>query len=394
MEEKQKLKRNVWKYYLFSILGSLFFPLPIIVLFWQNNGLSLTQIMILQSLFAIAIVVLEVPTGYFADIFGRRTTLINSAIFLTLGVIVYSIGHNFAQFLIAEILWAVGVSLNSGTGAAFVYDTLKDLGREKSYKKIWGKTIGYGFVAMAFASVLGGLIGKIGFRSTFYATLPCLALLIPLAFSMKEPKRHKRIFERGYMYELLKILKFSLVENKKIRWLIIYSGVVLAFNSAVLWLYQPYFTLSGLDIVHFGVVFASFQIVAAISSKYAHKIEEKLGQKRSLIMLVVLVGVSYLLMSNFVYLFSFSFAFLQQFVRGFSEPVITDYINKLTSSDIRATVLSAQNLSSALMYACIIPFIGWIADVYSIVQALTVLGITIFVVGTGLLLILHKGKVI
>lgn len=56
-------------------------------------------------------------------------------------------------------------------------------------------------------------------------------------------------------------------------------------------------------------------------------------------------------MSNFIYLFSFSFAFIQQFVRGFSKPVITDYINKLVSSDIRATVLSAQNLVGRLFYA-------------------------------------------
>ena len=61
----------------------------------------------------------------------------------------------------------------------------------------------------------------------------------------------------------------------------------------------------------FGIVFASFQIVAALTSKYAHILEERIGQRYSLIMLVVLLVMSYVLMSNFIFLFSFSFAFLQ-----------------------------------------------------------------------------------
>lgn len=138
-----------------------------------------------------------------------------------------------------------------------------------------------------------------------------MILLIPLSISLKEPKRHKRIFERCYLFELLKVLKNSLIKNEKIRWLIIYSAIIAGFNIAVLCLYQPYFKLTGLDIFYFGFVFAAFNLVAALSSKYAHQIEEKLEQKYSLILLIILVGRSYLLMSNFIYLFSFFFAFFQ-----------------------------------------------------------------------------------
>ena len=111
-------------------------------------------------------------------------------------------------------------------------------------------------------------------------------------------------------------------------------------------------------------------------------------------MLIVLISVGYLLMSNFVYLFSFTFAFLHQFVRGFSKVVINDYINKLTTSDIRATVLSAKNMMGQLIYSAIIPFAGWIADVYSLLQALTVLGITTLIIGFVILLTFHKSKVV
>ncbi len=391
---KQKLKSNIWKFYLFRVFGSLVFFVPIVVLFWQENGLNLTQIMILQSLFSLAVVVLEVPTGYFADIFGRKKSLVYASAFFAAGIFVYSIGHNFYQFLVAELLWAFGASLASGADSALVYDTLRDLKQEKTYKKVWGNGLFYSLIAMSAACVVGGFIAKINFRWTFYAMIPFMLLLIPISLSMKEPMRHKRIFKKGYLFEMLEILKNSFVKNKKLRWLMVYSAVVLGFNSAVLWLYQPYFVLSGLDIVYFGFVFAAFNIVAALSAKYAHLIEKKLGQKQSLVMLVFLVGISYLLMSNFVFLFSFSFAFMQQFVRGFSGVVLTDYVNKLTTSDVRATVLSAQNLVARLFYAAIIPVIGWIADVYTLVQALTILGVTTLAAGIIILIILHKDKVV
>ncbi len=393
-ETQQKLKSNVWKFYLFQALSALTFFVPVIVLFWQDNGLSLTQIMVLQSLYSLTIVLLEVPSGYFADVFGRRKSLLLASIFLTFGIFTYSLGYNFYQFLIAEILWGVGDSFVSGTDSALVYDTLRDLKQEKLYKKVMGNAVFYYLIATSIASLIGGFIGKLNFRWTFYAMLPFMILLIPLSISLKEPKRHKYIFEKGYLLELFKILRNSMVKNEKIRWLIIYSAIIAGFNGAVLWLYQPYFKLTNLDIFYFGFIFAAFNLIAALSSKYAHHIEEKLGQKYSLILLVVLVAGSYLLMSNFIYLFSFSFAFIQQFVRGFSKPVITDYINKLVSSDIRATVLSAQNLMGRLFYAGIIPIIGWIVDVYTLIQALTILGITTFVAGISILLILHKDKVI
>ena len=390
----KKLEGNIWKLYIFQILRGLYFSVPVMVIFWQENGLSLTEIMILQSLFSIFVVLLEVPTGYFADVFGRKRSLIFASFFSFLGFIFYGLGYGFYQFLVAEILLAVALSLMSGADSAMLYDTLKDLKKENLYKKIWGSILSYGFVSIAFASVVGGFIGKIDLRWTIYLTLPFMFFLIPLSFSFKEPRRHKLIFKKGYIIDIFKIIKTVVLTNKKLKWLIIYSGVLLGFNGAGLWLYQPYFQISGLDIVYFGIVFAFFNVVAAISSKYAHKIENTMGQKFSLILLVLITGISYLLMSNFIYIFSFSFAFLHQFVRGFSAPIIDDYINKIVSSEIRATVLSVQNMSRRFFYATIIPIIGWIADVYSLLQALTILGITTLVIGMFSILMLRKVKVI
>ena len=99
-------------------------------------------------------------------------------------------------------------------------------------------------------------------------------------------------------------------------------------------------------------------------------------------------------MSKIVFLFSFIFIFLFQFVRGFSQPLFSDYVNKLTASDIRATVLSVQSLVQRLLYALLVPFIGWAADVYSVLQAFTIAGLITLIGGIILLFILRKEKII
>ncbi len=393
MNEK-KLQANIWKYYLRQFFGGMLFVVPVIVLFWQENGLSITEIMVLQSIYAIVVVLLEVPTGYFADLYGRKKSLIIASIATFLAVLAYSLSSNFFQFLGAEILFAFGISFASGASSAFVYDTLAGIKKEFEYKKVWGNSLFMSMIAVGLSGIIGGFIADISLRYTMYVSLPFIALVIPITLWMYEPQKEKVIFQRGYGREVLNTIKDTFTANRKLMWLILYSGVVYAFNQAALWLYQPYFALSGLSVVYFGFVFAGFQLVSAISSKYSYKIEMFLGKKFSLMMLIFLVSTSYILMANFVFLFSFSFAFLQQFVRGFRGVVIDDYINKLANSKTRATILSSDAFIGKIIYATIIPIIGWITDVYSLLQAITVLGVSTLLIGIVMLLLIKKYKVI
>jgi len=49
-------------------------------------------------------------------------------------------------------------------------------------------------------------------------------------------------------------------------------------------------------------------------------------------------------------------------------------VHKLTDSHIRATIASVKSLMEKMLSAVITPFIGWIADIYSLEQALSLSG--------------------
>lgn len=394
-KQKNRLEGNIWKTYAFQIFDvSISFMVPIIVLFWQGNGLSLTEIMILQSFFSIAVTVLEVPSGYFADIHGRKKSLLIGAIGLTIGIIAYSLGTDFISFLIAELFLAVGASFISGADSALLYDSLKDLGREKEYKAIWGSASFYALIGMAVANIIGGFVGKVDLRYPLYIAIPLTALMIPLALSVQEPKRHKKIYEKGYAHELFRILHEDVWKNPKLRWIMIYGAFLLTMVQGALWLYQPYMKMTGLDVAYFGIVFALFNVVAGLSAKYSENIEKKIGNNASFIFLIIIIAVSFFLMSTFLFVFSFLFILLHQFVRGSSKVFISDAIHNIASSDHRATIISTQSMVSRLAYAMIIPVLGYFADSTGIITVFYAMGVFSILSGIILITAFKKNQVL
>src|SRR5512133_1914863 len=124
--------------------------MPIIVPFYQENHLSLTEIMLLKSVYSVVIVVLELPSGYFADVLGRKKMLVSGAFLGAAGFIVYAFTHSYFGFLIAEIALGAGQSFISGADSAMLYDTLAAHKRNQQYTRYEGLKASVGIFSEAF----------------------------------------------------------------------------------------------------------------------------------------------------------------------------------------------------------------------------------------------------
>lgn len=384
------LKANIWKLQLYLGLYSLMFFIPIITLFFLDNGLSLTQIMIIQGAYSILYVVLEIPSGYFADAFGRKTALLITGICTVLSVFLFASGTGFFQFLLANICWATAGVFISGADTALLYDSLKELQREKEYKKIWGNITFIYLMGAALASILGGLLGEMGLRYPFYAMLPSALLLIAISLSFSEPKREQKIVKKHFFSQMMQEAKLSFLDHKQRRWLLLYGGIITSFLGTAYFLYQPYFVLSGIDIAYFGLVFASFYALSGISARYAHLFEDRWGQKISLLLLLLVPALGFFLMGHVLFFWGFLFALLFQFAKGFSSVVLSDALHQMSSSKNRATVFSLQSVLEKIFLSLLAPSIGWIADVYTLPQALKLSGVLLLLFGGIALLLLWK----
>ena len=117
---KKKLEQNIWKFYLYRLFSSLAFVGPIFVLFLQDNGLSVTEIMVLQSIYSAVIMLFVIPSGIIADYIGRKKILIVNAVFVSLGWAIFALSSDFFGFLIAEITVALASAMWMASGSAFL----------------------------------------------------------------------------------------------------------------------------------------------------------------------------------------------------------------------------------------------------------------------------------
>lgn len=109
--------------------------MPVVVLFFRENDLSMFQIMLLQAIFSVSVLILEIPSGYYADVFGRKKAIVLGTIFGSCGFTVYSLSQELGGFLIAELILGLGSSFISGSDSALLFESLKETGQEGGYDR-------------------------------------------------------------------------------------------------------------------------------------------------------------------------------------------------------------------------------------------------------------------
>ncbi len=389
-----RVQSNIWKIGVIKALRWFMLMMPTIVLFFQENGLSMKEVLLLQSLFSVAVIIFEIPSGYFSDVVGRKATIVLACILSFLGFSIYTISYGFTGFLIAELVLGLGSSFLSGTDSAILYDSLLQANRDGEYKKYEGRLSAVGNFSEALASFAGGLLAVISLRTPIYAEAIVVFFSIPLALTLVEPARKAYKNTEGSIREIAKIVTYCLHQHSELKWLMVYSAIVGASTLTMAWFVQPYFLTVGLPLAYFGIAWGLLNISTGMFSLYAHKIEMTLGRTRSLVMLIFLSFLGSLLLALFQSLWAMVFLLLFYFVRGVNNPIIQDYVNRLITSDMRATVLSVKNLVGRILFAIIGPFIGWITDVYSLQVALITSGSMFLGLGVISLLFLRKYKAV
>lgn len=356
---EMKTARNIRVYYFYMGLFQLIIG-PILTLYLLNKGLRFTEIMVLQSFFSVAVVVLEVPSGAVGDLVGRRFSLFLAGIFMAFGAIGYITGTRFWQFMIGETLFACGMSLKSGSDTAIVYDSLKKLGDEKAFATVQGKGESFALASQIIGSVISGFV------YTIHPELPlvisaCLLLSSAIAaLFFHEIKTFEHDTKPGYIRQI-QMSGLFLLSHKRVRSIVLYSIFFYVFFRVGFWYYQPYFQETKIQPEYFGLIFALFNVAATLSARYAGKLIHKTKGK-SMILLSILMAASFILLGITRLPFGFIFICLQQVARGLQIPVFMKYINKHIPSNQRATIISCSSLLKNLAAAVAFPLVGVFMD--------------------------------
>jgi MFS family permease len=381
-QRRARLRANLPKLNLLAALRGALLIVPVLVPFFQEYGLSLTEIFWLQAIFGIAVALFEVPSGYFSDSIGRKASLVIGAIGVTLGFGAYALASNFWGFLVGELILAVGCGFISGSDSAIVFDTLVELDEEDRYASSYGRQRSLANFSEAASSIAGAALAVVSLHLPLFLQVGVCALSIPVALSLTEPKRQRFSHAAGPWAGMLDIVKEALGLRREIRQLIVLSAVLMTATLTMVWFTQPWLGEAQIPLAAFGIVWAALRIGVGVSALCAARLEASLGFNRTVaLMLIVLAcGFGLCAWQQSAWLIPALLAF--SFVRGTSLIVFSEAINRATPSDRRATVLSIESLLCRLLFAPLAPLVGWVADAYSLSTAIALSG-AVFALGTA-----------
>lgn len=366
--------KNIPRLYLVKISKWFNMVMPVVVLFYQSNNMGMHEIFLLKAIYSVAIVAMEIPSGWMADVWGRKKTLILGSILGSLGFLIYSFSYGFMAFVVAEIILGIGHSFVSGADSAMLYDSLKADRKTDKYIREEGRITSAGNFAEAIAGIVAGFLAAISLRTPFYFQFAVAAIAIPAALTMIEPKVHTKehIHSIGL---LVRNIRKTFLKDQNLRIAILISSVTGTATLTFAWLVQPFFEAIHLPVEMFGIFWTALNLTVGVSSVFAHKIAIFFGRKWSIFGVIVLLAAGYIFSGITISYWGFIFLFLFYLVRGIATLIFKNYINKYTGSEMRATMLSVRNFIIRIVFAGIGPLLGWITDNIGLDQAFILAGI-------------------
>ena len=335
--------------------------LPVFFLYF-NAHLDIKDVIVLESIYYISVVILEVPSGYFSDYFGRKITLVLSSLFFGIAYAIFGLADpQFSLFVIAQLFLAGGMSFMSGTTTSFHYEALQEKGLESTFADREASVQSLEQYAGGFAVLAGGVLGAWHLNLGYIVSLVCIipALIICILFT--EPKtnaEHHDAVEKGVL-NVISYLKFP-----ELRWIFLFSIVLFILTHIPYEFYQPYLDLLDLEALSMntaitsGVLFAFARFVGAATAARSTRWVRKYGLKRMCyISLVIQIGLIALL--GFV-LHPVVAALL--LLRGISmaltrAPLNAEIAPRIAKSQ-RASYFSMQSLAGRLAYASSLFFLS------------------------------------
>ena len=159
------------------------------LLWWtQEKGMSPALVAATMAAGDLALMALEVPTGWFADRFGSRRSLILGSVLQVAGMICCWLAEGIPGLIAACLLVAVADAFRSGADQALLYRTCLALGREPAFQQIEARSRAVQVVVLAALTVAGGaVVSTWGFTAGWLAETTLCALGALVAVAMIEP---------------------------------------------------------------------------------------------------------------------------------------------------------------------------------------------------------------
>ena len=351
---------SIRRFYLYQLVTRTEFTGGIWILYLTSRGFSLSQIGLAESAFHLAPVLLELPSGSFADLIGRRWSLALGALLVAISAALIFVAPSFWVVLVAMFLNGTSYSFRSGADQAYLYDALGE--QRSSYTGILGKLIGAGYIVGGATLWLGAALSDISYAWPYGLVVGAGLAGVWLAAGLVEPPRRAIGARRPSAVEHIRDVVHELRQRPRVAAMLAFSGGFWATGTVAYLYLQAAFSDRGLSNSTIGLVIGGALLVSAAGAAVTGRAERVGTFRRQVVILGLLSGlgvaglaVGSIWLATAAYLAS-------NVVIGLLEPLMYAWFNRQMPSEQRATLLSAESWLFSLTMIVIFPLSGWLAE--------------------------------
>jgi MFS family permease len=359
MSDQRELKSNIWKYFLIILTNRRNY-IPILAIYFLTlPNATAQQIGLYIGIGWLAGFLLEIPSGYISDKFGHKKTLILAKFFMLISTLFFIFGNSLPYFILGSSFIALGFAFTSGTGGAFLHNTLVGLKREKDYGDIDGKIRAKASLVSAGMILLLPLLTKIALVLPIKIYLIFDVVGILTVFSLYSPKiKYSAEDEEGEkIWSQLKRFKGTGFYVTSL-----FVGFIGGFIMALSPFKEPFVESLGFPIIFIGSIMAFSRVVWFIVG-HNLKILKKIKLKKLLFYEIFFFSGLLILSSQLrnPYFIGLIFATMIGYYHGRSSLIGEHYLNNfLINKRYKATMLSIKQQIGKLFEAGIVLSIGFI----------------------------------
>lgn len=377
---------NIRLFIAFRVFFNARFYYPVFTILFLDYGLTIEQFSILNTVWAITIVCAEVPSGALADLLGRKRLLVLTALLMIVELSVIALvptanmSFVFWAFLFNRILSGLAEAMASGADEAIAFDSLVEQGNPEHWPRVLSVQMRISSLAGVISTTVGALVydpnivnrvlswfgygGQLtqqhSMRYPIYLTLllAFMALWCVSRFRETEEKAGNGI----ETVSMKTVWNAGLLTLKAGTWILQtpFALAIILFGMLydhilrlIITLTSQYFRQISLPEASFGIIMACFTLMGLVVPKLAEYMVARFKPAQNAAWLGLLVMLTLLGLVPFVPyagMIPMALVLIGLMLTGF---FTSHYLNQITSSEQRATVLSFKGLAFNLAYGII-----------------------------------------
>ncbi|MDO8499889.1 MAG: MFS transporter [bacterium] len=389
----QKLQDNIWKYTLILIANKRFFVAIFSIYYLTIPGVDAFGVGLIMLAGGLAGFIFEIPSGYWSDKFGHKNALVISRIFVLLSTTLFILATNLTHLILGGVALSIGQAFLSGTGSAFMHETLRGLKKENDYAKIMGKIGAIGFAVPIILMMAVPFLVTVSYKLPFAIALVTdfIGLLASIfLFTPPVPPEHveevgitnfKQVMREGYR---LNFFMFALFSG-------LVSGIL--FGSSVF--RAPYQQFLYIPVIYFGILYGIGRIGASLMIAYSGKIKAAMNIFSFYKFQLILYTILFLVLGLFpiTWIIASVFIIMNAFQWGLSKAEDAYLIDIIRASKFKATLLSVNAQIDSMTGAFISFIMGIAIQKFSFANTFLYVGLGFITIMLPLYLtILHRRK--